>query len=412
MIYGEGYKENAEAADNTTVVTKDETHKTVVRPYAYVSSYASANVEAEKAAQAAIDVEILPLTYTKYKDAALVVTPDNNAEPVEYLAQGGLAQTKGYRYTKNDNKQRVTFEIKRSLDAAAKEATQLNDGANDKCLNDYDYEITEYGVYYYNGLNDISESALTNQWVGKVPKGQTLNNDTTNVVKQAHVLKSTAAQFNDTGILQVNVSDNGNGVQARGFVCVTLYKKGTLKSDNPEKLYETTIYSAQNKAGNETEKHFDAAKNIEVYTGSVVTRKYDELVNNAINGKIGLKNPSQSNKGDNYQAVMITAQNDEAQYGFKIVEYGVIYSTNANAVASDLTLDKVDNNNIKKQSVVKDMETNTVGTVTVDTQNGLTNKKYNVYLIVKDAEGNSTVIYPEAAANPNGKAFSMTELFN
>jgi len=410
MIYGEGYKETAEALDNTTVVTKDETHKFVVRPYAYVSSYASANIEAEKAAQAAIDVEILPLTYTKYND-------DVKAKPVEYIAQpqAGLAATKGYRFTKNDNKQRVTFEIKRSLDAAAKEASQLN--ANGNCLNDYDYEITEYGVYYYNGLNDISESALTNQWVGKVPKGQTLNNDTTNVVKQAHVLKSTAAQFNDTGILQVNVSDNGNGVQARGFVCVTLYKKGTLKSDNPEKLYETTIYSAQNAdAGvgkeNETNKHFDAVKNIEVYTGSVVTRKYNELVNNAINGKIRLKNPSQSNKGDNYQAVMITAQNDEAQYGFKIVEYGVIYSTNAMAVASDLTLDKVDNNNIKKQSVVKEMETGTVGTVTVDTTNGLTNKKYNVYLIVKDAEGNSTVIYPEATANPNGKAFQMTEIFS
>jgi hypothetical protein len=343
------------------VTDKDGNSTTILAENVLIATYAAANVEAEKAAQAAISV-----TYVE----------DEN-----YVKYG---------IRESDGKDKVSFRFTRSLDPQAQ--VEDTDHKPSKKLDEYDYLVTEYGCYYYNGLNDITEFALTNQWVGKAPTGVSVNSDTTNVVKQAHVIVKADAESQakaKNGTLTVNIADNGNGVKARGFMCVAIYKKGDLEKDGAKPIYETTVYSA-------TAKQFNADKELEEYTASVTTLSYDALVKAAIGDTIAITNQS-SEKKDNGQTVSVTVKDEANVTGnfkeFTIVGYGAVYTTNENATVADLTLDKV-GGSTKNVYIEKALANNTSASAIVE---GSANKKYQTYVVAKDADGNHTVIYAGTA---------------
>jgi hypothetical protein len=357
------------------VTDKDGNSTTILANEVKIATYAAANVEAEKAAQAAISVS--------YK---------NDPSYVKYKVN-------------KDGKDQVSFQFTRSLDPKATVADTA--GKLSKALEEYDYLVTEYGCYYYNGLNDINESALTNQWVGKAPTGVAVNSDTTNVVKQAHVIVKADAESQakaKNGTLTVNIADNGNGVKARGFMCVAIYKKGDLEKDGAKPIYETTVYSANAKPESTRAKIFDAEHELEVYDLSVTTLSYDALVKAAIgidgtneaNPTIAITNQS-SEKKDNGQTVSVTVKDETNATGnfkeFTIVGYGAVYTTNENATVADLTLDKV-GGSTKNVYIEKDLANNTSASAIVE---GSANKKYQTYVVAKDADGNHTVIYAGTA---------------
>lgn len=344
---------------------------TIEQPYALIETYASANIEAEKAIQ----------------------------ENVSVSYNGAVNDKLATLYRVKDGKDQVSFRFDRSVD----------DALDAK----YDVKVTEYGVYYYNGLNDITESALTNQWVGKAPAGETKNSDTTNVVKQAHVLASSSGITQDSmrnGTLTVHVADNGNSVHSRGYMCVAVYKKGTMNNANAQPLYQTTVYSANDYDDSDTKpaKWFDEAKELEVYQNSVTTLNYDALVKTEITSDEDhtIKIDSQTaSKQDNGQTVTVTIsdthvdhQNDNGGTikGFDVVGYGAIYTTNADATAADLTLDKVNGSTVKKVEIAKNL-TDAVGHSGSVIVEGDTNKKYRTFILAKDELGNHTVLYANEA---------------